>query len=541
MTIGDEFYHYYIDENGSRLKLGNDGFLRPCDENEIEQHRTDSPLLAKQEYGRKRLREARPLNRADEDNGDMPQHGVGLFTYDYPTTGEVRSLVFLVEYQDIKFTTPNPREYFSASLNEEGFSKNGATGSARDYFLEESAGDFRPIFDVYGPVTLANKRTYYGGNDHNGWDKHPEEMVLEAAAALADVIDFSQYDFDNNGFVDNLYVIYAGAGEASSPEIRESVWPHNSAIFDGPIYNGKQILKYACSNEITFDKPTGIGTFCHEYSHVLGLPDLYCTSGTLLNCTPDRYSLLDQGNYNNYGRTPPHYSSFERNALRWMKPTVLRDAASITLEPLGQCNTSYLIETANDNEFFLIENRQQEGSDRYIPGHGMLIWHIHFSKIRWDYNQVNNSQLHQYVDIVEACGRTGGNYYASYPFPGAMNVTSFTADTKPAMESWAKTPIDMPITDITENEDGTVSFNVKGGTNSIGNVGALHGRLQVSATSLTLSLSGEAFSPVRILTAVGKEQFCLALGSDGKARCKLPTAGFYIVVSNHGTTKIMVK
>ena len=262
----------------------------------------------------------------------------------------------------------------------------------------------------------------------------------------------------------------------------------------------------------------------------------------MLTCTPDRYSLLDQGSYNNDGRTPPHYSSFERNALRWMKPIVLSDAASITLEHLGECNTAYLIETAKDNEFFLIENRQQVGSDLYIPGHGTLIWHIHYNKIDWDYNRVNNNRLHQHVDIVEACDRTGVYYLDAYPFPGTMDVTSFTADTKPAMKSWDKSPIDMPVTDITENEDGSVSFNIKSGNiGGAGDITALNDRLQVSASGLTLMLRGKAPGNVNILTADGRNCGSLTLGSDGTASCNLPAAGFYIIVSDQGTTKIMVK
>lgn len=513
MQVGDEYAHYYVDEYGTPMDFDANGTLRYI-KADANGNVIFSPMAAAnasvrtteaKEFVRSisadalersinlrsskarmsRVKQTQPLKSAAKaQSGTVPQYGMGLFTSNYPRTGEVHSLVFLVEYQDVKFKVPDTQRFFDDMLNKEGFNEYNGTGSARDYFLEQSHDNFRPHFDVYGPVTLPNKMAYYGENRF-GQDLRPQEMVLHAAEILKDEIDFSLYDYDNNGQVDNIYIIYAGLGENSGGH-STSVWPHSYEIPNGPEYNGKKIYAYACSNEIADGKPEGIGTFCHEYSHVLGLPDLYGTS-TTLPCTPKSWSIMDYGSYNNDSRTPPNYSAFERNALGWMQPTVAEGPESVELDAIHVSNRAYLIQTQNTNEFFLIENRQREGWDKYLPGHGMLLWHIDFDQATWDSNSVNNNRTHQHVDIVEAIGRTADSpaTLAGYPFPGTTGKTSITRDTSPALVDWYGTGIDMPITDIAENE-GLISFNLLGGAIDVptpakpeliaGNMGDVHAR-----------------------------------------------------------------
>lgn len=454
MPAGDEFCHYFITEDGTAIDFDASGTL----------HRLSADSLVVRHQAARMRREAQvagTIMKAPAKASSAPQYGMGLFTTNYPRKGDVRSLVLLVEYQDVRFRVPDPHTFFDDMLNKEGFSEYNATGSARDYFLEQSFGEFRPHFDVYGPVTLPNNMSYYGENRY-GNDLRPEQMVLHAAEMLQDEIDFSQYDFDNNGQVDNIYVIYAGLGENSGGH-STSVWPHSYQIPNGPVYNGKTIYAYACSNEITDGKPEGIGTFCHEYSHVLGLPDLYGTVSTL-SCTPKTWSIMDYGSYNNDSRTPPNYGIYERNALGWMEPVIAEGPESVELDAIHKSNRGYLIQTSSSNEFFLIENRQQDGWDTYIPGHGMLLWHIDFNQVKWDLNVVNNDRNHQYVDIVEAIGRTGDSNItlSGYPFPGTTGKTSVTAETSPALVDWSGRKIDMPITEIAET-DGIITFNLLGG------------------------------------------------------------------------------
>ncbi len=395
--------------------------------------------------------------------------GVGLYASSYiHGIGSPRALVILVEYKDVKFTTSNAGEYFNNLVNQPGFNKNGATGSVMDYFTEASMGQFTPKFDVLGPVTLPQNQSYYGGNDAWGNDKNPTDMVRHAAAALDATVDFSVYDNDGDGVVDNVYIIYAGKGEASGGAAN-TVWPHSFDLSqEGGVYkvDGVYMDHYACSNEIEGSKPDGIGTFVHEFSHVLGLPDLYTTDyGSAANLTPGAYSVLDYGPYNNNGNTPPSYSIFERNAMGWMDCEVLDSPRDLELEHIMTSNKGYIIPTGNKNEFFLLENRQQAGWDKYIPGHGMLIWHIDYKASPWMSNSVNNTASHQYVDIEEAGGTansTNATTMASYPFPGTKNKTAFTSSTTPALKTWAGKAIDMPITEITE-KGGVITALAAGG------------------------------------------------------------------------------
>lgn len=405
--------------------------------------------------------------------------GIGLMDNALLGRKELKGLVILAEYQDVKFSETCNKEFFEEMLNREGFDQYNATGSARDYFIASSNGQFVPTFDVYGPVTLPQNMAYYGKNTATGDDVNPARMIYDACKGLDDEINFADYDLDGNGVVDNVFVFYAGYGEASYGE-DDSVWPHQWSLSDAHLpleLDWVSINKYACSNELELNSlrkpiPCGIGTFVHEFSHVLGLPDLYVTSGRG-SWTPSIWSVLDQGPYNNNGRTPPAYSAYERYALGWLDPIVISEPANISLEAIDETNTACIIPTKSENEFFLLENRQQQGWDKYLPGHGMLVWHIDFNQSIWSRNAVNNKSTHSYVDIEEACGKwyssddfyTLNSYYkalADYAFPGPKGVTSFTDNTTPSMRTWSGSGLSLPITDIAE-VDGTISFKVAGG------------------------------------------------------------------------------
>lgn len=402
------------------------------------------------------------------------QSGIGLFPgTTFPKTGSPKGLVILVQYTDVKFNSSyDPTDYFPRMIGEKGFKDNGATGSALDYFTDASMGKFTPDFDVYGPVTLSQKQSYYGGNDSYGDDKAPEEMVIEGCKLLDSQVDFSQYDTDGDGVVDNVFVFYAGRGEADGGG-DNTVWPHSWEISSAGktlTLDGVQIDRYACSNEWDGSKPDAIGTFVHEFSHVMGLPDLYHTSSTVYY-TPCEWSVMDYGPYNNDSRTPPTYSIFERNAMGWIDPTVLDgDPISIELKHIETSNEGCIIPTSSTNEFFLLENRQQSGWDTYLPGHGMLIWHIDYNSTIWNNNSVNNTKSHQYVDIEEANNNPAGNSASAikdWAFPGSTGkYTSFTDDTTPSMKTWSGKGLNTPITNIAET-NGLITFDVCGGGTSI--------------------------------------------------------------------------
>lgn len=388
----------------------------------------------------------------------------------FPTKGSPHILCILVEFQDVKFTVDNPKEVFKNQLTQKGFDRDGATGSILDYFTASSNGQFTPQIDLYGPVTLNNNMKYYGGNDAMSKnDLNPEEMVIEACEKLDDEIDFTLYDNDNDGIIDNVYIFYAGYGEADGGS-ESSVWPHSWDITEAVpgqdfFFDGKRLNHYACNNELRDGNGSllsGIGVFCHEFSHVLGLPDLYSTnySGAF---TPGTWSLMDQGSYNNNARTPPLHTAYERYCFGWLEPKELKDACNVmmrSISDVGYYDDAYIIKTNKPTEYFILENRQQKGWDKYIKGHGMLIWHIDFVPEMWEMNICNVQKQH--IDIIEADNHLDYFSIEGDPFPGSNGVTSFTDDTTPSMITWTGEKLHAPITEIKE-DNGVISFMFKGG------------------------------------------------------------------------------
>lgn len=407
-------------------------------------------------------------SESSESDIDAPpfEKGYGLFPgVSFPAYGEQKSMVILVQYADVKFTHPDAAGYFSGMLNEDGFSEYGATGCAAEYFRLNSNGAFRPEFDLYGPITLSHPRSYYGANDSEGFDLHPEEMVIEACRQLDDIVDFNDYDRNHDGIIDNIFIFYAGQGENSYGS-KDTVWPHswNVSEVSENYFDGLLLDSYGCTNEWNLNRPDGVGTFIHEFSHVIGLPDIYSTNYTGA-FTAGAWSALDHGSYNNNGMTPPLYGAFERYALGWCEPKLLAGPESVSLSPVSD-NVVAIIPTERENEFFLLENRQQQGWDAFIPGHGMLVWHVDYDEDIWRENIVNDNKRHQYVDIVEADNSPTAGSRSGDTFPGSAFVTSFTPSTLPALKSWSGTSVDVPLTNIRE-EGKMVSFDVCGGASAL--------------------------------------------------------------------------
>lgn len=471
---GDEFFHYYLTADNLPLVEDSDGGLYFAEiENDAliktrhlacdKADRTPeiNRLVARTDYD-DAIRILQSKAKKMASRRALPQQGIGRFETTFPNKGKLKALVILVEYSDLKFKLENPHQYFTDMLNLDGFGEYGATGCARQYFLDASNGQFDLTSDVYGPVTLPRNRAYYGANDMMGSDNNPEDMVVHAIEILKDEVDFSQYDCDKDGILDNVFVFYAGTGEASGGPA-QSVWPHAWNLTQAGksfTVDGVLVDHYACTCEWQSDTPDGIGTFCHEFSHIMGLPDLYNTSGSNANYTPGAWSVMDYGPYNNNSRTPPTYSAYERNAMGWLDVNLVTEGTSVSLGDIKDTNNAVMIATAKSKEFFLFENRQQTSWDTYLPHHGMLIWHIDYDADVWRYNSVNNEKSHQYVDLIEANGVGESSNGASWP--GLHGKTSFTAKTTPAFLDWNNNDLGLPVTDIVE-ENGKIYFDVDGG------------------------------------------------------------------------------
>lgn len=479
--VGDEYFHCYLTPEGKPVRMDAAGYYRYVDADgqptgnivgrgnatATEYSELRAMMLEKSPRTpyRQRLRDnlfsrTNPLAFDSEfDNNDC--HDIRAV----PTKGKRKVLVILVEYADQTFSTPNPEKAFHDMLNKEGYSYNGATGSARDYYLRSSFGQYQPDFDVYGPVRLSKEMAYYGANNEYDNDIRPGEIVREACNLLDPKIDFAQYDTSGDGKVDNVYIFYPQVGEAAGGP-KESIWPHAWELTEMGInltLDGVKISRYAMSDELTYRGTlVGIGTFCHEFAHVLGLPDLYDTTyGGALD--PGTYSIEAKGSYNNESRTPPIFSAYERYALEWIKPYELPANATVEMLPSVDYPVMYKISTNVATDYFLIENRQPLDWDAYTPGYGMLVWHIDYDKDYWEYNKVNTEPDHQRIDIVEADPTATTSSLARFTYPGNAEVFSLTSDQSkaPTLQNFQGNNPHVRLTDIHVKPDGTLSFHAE--------------------------------------------------------------------------------
>ncbi len=411
-------------------------------------------------------------------------------------------IIILAQFKDQSFT--HTREDFVNLLTQSGYRRNSATGSAKEYFDSQFHGKFEFSFDVSSIVTLPENMAYYGANNKDDSDMAPEEMIIDACELVDNEIDFSIYDDDGDGEVDNVFVFFAGGDEAEGAG-SDRIWSHSWYIYSGAgkelVLDGKKIDRYACTSELSrrYSSPTdfrdvlaGIGTFCHEYFHTFGIPDMYDSdyegSGGTAAGLWMATSLMDAGNQNNYGNTPPNLNAIERELLGISEPVVIESNGGYELEPIHKSGRYYRLDTDNKDEYYLIECRSDEGWDAYIGGRGMLVYHIDKSERdagssdgygrnttafqRWQhYNEVNCRPDHQCADLVEADARKDGfsimeseSFYASADnirsifFPNSA-TNSLHPDS--ALKYWSGAQGKTSITNIRETSEG-IAFNALG-------------------------------------------------------------------------------
>lgn len=418
-------------------------------------------------------------------------------------TGSKKGLVILVEFANLSMKTENAQLEFDNQFNQAGYSKNGHIGSVHDYFFDQSYGNFDLTFDVVGPVIVSRNYGYYGGNNSRGGDKYPGTMIAEACKLADCYVNFADYDWDGDGEVDQVFVIYAGYGESASGAPSNTIWPHEYNLQscketgdgDGPLLlDGVIINTYACSCELqgaSGAKMDGMGTACHEFSHCLGFPDLYDT-GYNGGFGMNHWDLMDSGCYNGptgSGEVPCGYSAYERYTAGWLdfeeltEPQIVEDMPCIADAPIAYKITN----TQNIDEFFLLENRQNRGWFSYVgtcdSAHGMIITHVDYNAAAWAINKVNTGKDHQRMSIVPADNsygeiyKVGGqtfyltteNELLGDPFPGKHNVTEFTNTSHQrvggllfASNSDGSYFLNKPVENIREN-NGLISFYFMGG------------------------------------------------------------------------------
>ena len=446
---GDEYLHYWQSADG-----------RTFDDNGM----LVSPFVLQQQ----RVKAARRRSAKD------PQRSTKTLI------GEKRGLIILVEFSNLTFRRGHNQQLYNRIANEEGFTNSdGFQGSVHDYFMDQSRNLFNLTFDVKGPVMMPQPYSYYGQNGGSmDFDLHPGEMLIEACQAIDDEVDFSDYDWNGDGKVDQVMMIYAGYGENGGGGAN-TIWPHEWNLTEAegaPITLDDMIIDtYACSNEMSGSRIEGIGTICHEFSHCLGLPDFYDTQYTG-NYGMGNWSVMGSGSYNGGGFIPAGYTSYERMCSGWLEPIVLQGEMDVTdMAALTDGGNAYILyNDAYPDEFYMLENRQPNSWDNNLSDNGLLILHIDYDEMVWYWNLVNSCadlQNEEYygpgaVNDHQRCTVFHANnkaisWGATYPYD---DNNSLTPESTPAATLWnpnsnGDLTMNATITDITKSAEGIISFH----------------------------------------------------------------------------------
>ena len=509
---GDEHLHYYITEDNVPLyeaadnrycyltiengKLHNSGVLahesaaRSAKELQVMNTIHDLAPIARQMAAKKRSaakRCVRPDRLPSKDD-------ISVFK------GSKKALVILAAFSDKSFSKGDDAivKFYDEVLNQEGYSQNGAAGSVHDYFKDMSRGEFDLTFDIVGPVKVSKSATYYGGpSPIMGGTDHIGEFITEAIKKADEKcdIDWKRYDWDDDGEVEQVFVLYAGYGQATGGPTG-TIWPNawtldealqNSDGNGGFSIDGVFINQYACSNELYLDSgtvPMGLGVFCHEFSHCMGLPDMYDTN---YGSTPTMgdWDLLAGGSYNGpqgIGWCPAGWTSYERAYAGWLELTELKAGDIIKgMTSLEEADgKAYVI--YNDNhkdEYYLLENHKGMGWDKYTPENGLLIIHVDYDKDLFDNNIVNSkgeftpaegydryftNDHPRMAPFSRVRSIQNDTYFYTYPMDAPRGVVDSLTDTsKPAAELYnaladGSKLMGKPVYNIEKDDDGNISF-----------------------------------------------------------------------------------
>ena len=477
--VGDEFMHYYQSADGTRYLY-------------------DAASATYQVYSDSQFSNSRRkavARRAKANNRRAVRRKANVTNI---FQGTKKGLIILAQFTDSKFQSGHDRALYNKIANAENYTDNGFKGSVKDYFKAQSAGQFELDFDVVGICPLKNPCSYYGGNDaYTGDDLRAGEMVAEACQwAATQGVDFSKYDWNGDGEVDQVFVLYAGKGEANGGAV-STVWPHEYALSYSDYgkslsLSGVIVDTYACSAELNDrDQLDGIGTFCHEFSHCMGFPDLYDTgySGWF---GMGYYDLMSAGNYNGDGKCPAGYSAYEKHKCGWLTyqdVTHIDEALNVTgLKAISEGGGAYVLKNkAHEDEYYIIENRQNTGWDAYLPSEGVMITHVDYDAYIWRNNMPNtkgnyydeNDNVyyndHQRLTIFRAGKSTSGDGVTSDLYPYNTN-NSLTAESNPAATLYNKNSdgtkyMHVDITDISVASDGTASLTFSKADRSSGGGG----------------------------------------------------------------------
>lgn len=413
----------------------------------------------------------------------------------WDSTRVYRQAVILISYSDTEFQMEHPRETYDSIFNFSGYNQRKGPGCAAEYFREQSRGLFNLKFDVYGPVKVKSVAQPYA-NPTEKTRNYARNVLEEATKYVVDSmnVDFTPYDWNNDGKVEQVIYICAGyTGNQSSTISYGHIWPNTASFTKITTPSGKSISNYTASAEMWINGVScGIGTVIHEYTHSLGLPDIYPTSDNGGYSVVDEWDLMDGGNFTNYGWCPPNYTPLEKMLLGWIQPVELVGPQTVrNLKSIADGGDVYRIKHS-DNEWLLLENRQQKGWDYGLPGKGLVIFHVNYDSSSWTSNAVNANKQKRRFNLVNAdnmdydswvnyvmtwekhtqyqnSGRMNSNLLSTSPYPWFTDSTTFvnnslTDNSVPPAKmnepnSEGSLMLSKSITNIVQNADGTITFD----------------------------------------------------------------------------------
>lgn len=451
---GDEFLHFWEDKDGNRYSYDTSDGLKSAN---MAQLRTRAQVMRQQ---------ACPDNIIKKSLLTGANGSTSL-TRASSYMGKKRCLILLAQFSDKKFTMNDPKAFYNRVANEPGFSEGNFKGSVADYFKAQSNGKFEMNFDVMGPYTLG-EQAYYGKNEGDQQDVNVQAMISGCLGkAASEGIDFSPYDWDGDGEMEMVFVVYAGRGEATGGDVN-TIWPHKGRMTNPVKCGNKTLTNYACSNELSVSNEVdGIGTICHEFSHCFGYPDAYDVNYTGLYGM-GTWDLMCQGNYNGNGFTPAGYTAYEKYAAGWITPIELKENTSVSgMKPLAEGGDAYIFKNPNNSdEYYLIENRQKKGWDAGLAGSGIIINHIDYNLKAWNYN-IPNSMMsgindHERITLIPADNIKSDKNEENDPWPYG-NKNRLANNTTPACNTYNLNTdgtklMNIILSDMAIAADGTASF-----------------------------------------------------------------------------------
>jgi len=469
MLCGDEHFSYYRTPTGELFLKDDAGAIVPISTEEAQQRNYAA---------RKAARRNLPTVKDDIWAMNPDKH----------------SIVILVEFSDLAFSMDDPKVRYDSIFNRRGYNEGNGVGCVADYFRDQSGGLCDVTFDIYGPVQVdyKAKNSYHATVMRAALLKLIEDLGDEAASLGAGC------DWDYDGTGEQVVFVYAGYGGNESASVcTNSLWPCTSTFSSVKLPSGLKFNQYTCSAEMwSTGDLCGIGTICHEYTHTLGLPDIYPAHTTTEYSIADEWDLMDGGNFTDNGWCPCNFSAHEKMLLGWLTPVEIDEPLTVTgLKPVADGGDAYLVRHT-DNEFYLLENRQWKGWDLLTPGHGLLVAHVDYDASVWKKNRVNDAPTHHRYDYVHADNinytewaqmiKANPDIYGTSPYKNGhsqlLSTTPYpyysdnvlinnalTDLTKPASTMFnanaeGLTVLEKPITEIAETEDGLISFMFMGGS-----------------------------------------------------------------------------